>query len=293
MGPGPDRRERRAQGRWLSQAGAGVAEPLEQAHLERTGWRRAGLVVLQLGHHGRRQGGIRLEGVLEGRHGGECLDLQADPQHTGRVVLLGRRHKDLTKQGLHRGIPPDDDLIAGIMGRNRVSAHRVLPLHRHAGGWCPQSTGVDVEAVPPSWMPGLADHAGCVRTRRAGRRGGRCRPPCPVSRRSRARLRRAAARPPGGPGLALSHRPPSAAGSLGHSPPAGRGARGTPAVIRGRPTPAGTRGLPRAPVRAQARVGCPIAVGRGGKRASAFSHPCETASRVAWGAPRHPEAYTG
>ena len=95
---------------------------------------RVRLVVLELGHDRRRQGGIRLEGVLEGGHGGEGLDLQADPQHTGRVVLLDRGHKDLTKQGLHRGIPSNDHLIAGIMGRNRVSTHRVLPLHRHAGG---------------------------------------------------------------------------------------------------------------------------------------------------------------
>ena len=64
------------------------------------------------------------------------------------------------------------------MGRNRISTHRVLPLHRHAGGCCPQSTGVDVEAVPPSWMPGLEGQAGCALTRRAGPRDGRCRPPC-------------------------------------------------------------------------------------------------------------------
>ena len=51
-------------GATISQARGGVAEPLEQVRLEGTGWRRAGLVVLELGHHGRRQGGIRLEGVL-------------------------------------------------------------------------------------------------------------------------------------------------------------------------------------------------------------------------------------
>ena len=109
------------------------------------------------------------------------------PTHSTQAASSSsmRRHKDLTKQGLHRGIPPDNHFIAGIMGRNRVPTHAVLPLHRHGGSGCPTGRyGMGRPCLRGRCLaPG--GQAVCVLRRRAGRCGWRRQPRSPVSRRAR------------------------------------------------------------------------------------------------------------
>jgi len=64
MRPGPYRWGLCAPERRSARLGADVAEPLEHARLQGTGWRRAGLVILELDDDRRRQGRIGLEGLL-------------------------------------------------------------------------------------------------------------------------------------------------------------------------------------------------------------------------------------